>query len=195
MRAHAEVRRGKKRGYYKEVNTKRLLSQAEARELIARYTVVAPSPFDNDGGDQLLDGGGNMRELACANCGKFRTTCRNTLKDHILSELNFYLFQCPVCDKLFRQKGYLNRHIRTHSDKEVRSRGGDNKSSAPQLTDDEHMMMNGDMEPDENGDVDQQDVSAASGRLDMTQAEMYGQESEIIAEDITKGKDLSYFKV
>jgi hypothetical protein len=132
----------------------KLIDLAEAEALVARYTL-----FDETG-----------REFGCRRCGKLRTRCRNTLRAHILSELGLFLFSCSLCEKLFRQKGYLNRHLRRHAEGGGRrKRKGDNKSEG---------LLSCQSGIEHNGGV----MTEVEG----SQEETYSSETEVIAEDITK---------
>jgi hypothetical protein len=139
----------------------KLIDLAEAEALVASYTL-----FDETG-----------REFGCRRCGKLRTKCRNTLRAHILSELGLFLFSCSLCDKLFRQKGYLNRHLRRHAEGGGRrKRKCDNKS--------EGLLPVGSAPVDKS-----QSGSEHSGlmtEVEGSQEETYSSETEVIAEDITK---------
>jgi hypothetical protein len=136
-----------------EKSTK-LIDLAEAEALVARYTL-----FDETG-----------REFGCRRCGKLRTKCRNTLRAHILSELGLFLFSCSLCAKLFRQKGYLNRHMRRHAEGGGRrKRKGDNKSEG---------LLSCQSGVEHNGGV--------TTEVEGTQEETYSSETEVISDDITK---------
>jgi uncharacterized C2H2 Zn-finger protein len=141
---------------------KRPVSRDEVEVLVARYTLYEEA----------------SREFSCGKCGKLRTKCRNTLRAHILSDLDLFLFKCTVCDKMFRQKGYLNRHMRKHSDGGGRmSRGGESlfkdESMRPDAADDEHGAA-------------LKNKSYVSRREELSQSEIYSRETEVMAEDITK---------
>jgi hypothetical protein len=132
----------------------KLVDLAEAEALVSRYTL-----FEETG-----------REFGCRRCGKLRTRCRNTLRAHILSELGLFLFSCSLCDKLFRQKGYLNRHLRRHAEAGGRrKRKGDNKSEG---------LLSCQSGIEHNGEV----MTEVEG----FQEETYSSETEVIADDITK---------
>ena len=152
----------------------RLLSQSEAEELVTSYTTL------------LYEGSiSSSREFGCAKCGKFRTTCKSTLKTHILSELKLFLFQCSVCDKMFRQKGYLNRHMRTHSEvRELKRRGKSRKD--PFTTE---VARSDDAE---NG-LEPESCGRAENNSQPKQSEIYSRESEITADDITKERPNFFF--
>ncbi len=140
----------------------KLIDLAEAEALVARYTL-----FDEAG-----------REFGCRRCGKLRTKCRNTLRAHILSELGLFLFSCSLCDKLFRQKGYLNRHLRRHAEGGGRrKRKGDNKS--------EGLLPVGSAPLDKSPSGIEHN-GGVSTEVEGSQEETYSNETEVIAEDITK---------
>jgi hypothetical protein len=133
----------------------KLIDLAEAEALVARYTL-----FEETG-----------REFGCRRCGKLRTRCRNTLRAHILSELGLFLFSCSLCDKLFRQKGYLNRHLRRHAEGGGRrKRKCDNNVSLLPL------------DKSQSGNEHRELMTEVEG----SQEETYSSETEVIAEDITK---------
>ncbi len=133
----------------------KLIDLAEAEALVARYTM-----FDEAG-----------REFGCRRCGKLRTRCRNTLRAHILSELDLFLFSCSLCDKLFRQKGYLNRHLRRHAEGGGRrKRKCDNNASLLPL----------------DKSQSRSEHSGLITEVEGSQEETYSSETEVIAEDITK---------
>jgi hypothetical protein len=143
-----------------EISAK-LIDLAEAEALVARYTL-----FDETG-----------REFGCHRCGKLRTRCRNTLRAHILSELGLFLFSCSLCDKLFRQKGYLNRHLRRHAEGGGRrKRRCDNKS--------EGLLSVGSAPHDKSQSGNEH--SELMTEVEGSQEETYSSETEVIAEDITK---------
>jgi hypothetical protein len=134
----------------------KLIDLAEAEALVARNTL-----FDETG-----------REFGCRRCGKLRTRCRNTLRAHILSELGLFLFSCSLCDKLFRQKGYLNRHMRRHAE----GGGGRRKRKC----DDNVGLLP--LDKSQSGNEHNGQVTEVEG----SQEETYSSETEVIAEDITK---------
>ncbi len=136
----------------------KLIDLAEAEALVARYTL-----FEETG-----------REFGCRRCGKLRTKCRNTLRAHILSELGLFLFSCSLCDKLFRQKGYLNRHLRRHAEGGGRRKRKCDDSVGP--------LSVGSAPVDKSQSGNEHSGLMTEG----SQEETYSSETEVIAEDITK---------
>jgi hypothetical protein len=139
----------------------KLIDLEEAEALVASYTL-----FDETG-----------RELGCRRCGKLRTRCRNTLRAHILSELGLFLFSCSLCDKLFRQKGYLNRHLRRHAEG-----GGRRKRKCERSV---GLLPVGSAPLDKSQSGNEHNGGLMT-EVEGSQEETYSSETEVTAEDITK---------